>query len=301
MKIIKFAIIGAGTVSHLFAKILRHIPELELAVVCDIDQKKADHLAAKYDAKATTDIHQIIDDSGIELVYIAVPPRFHLEITRSIIQAKKHVIAEKPLAVTLEEAAELVRLSKATSKICTVNFQDRFSFTFQKLKALLAEDFLGKIMDVQITLQYPGWPRAWQNTDWVNTQLDGGPTREVGSHYIFQLVDLVPYVGEVVDLHSEVFYPDEIHPETKAHATINLSSGVSCTYTMLVDNSVKSESTSLLIHGEKGSLRFAPPGRKLFFQKKGNAPELLENDSKMSCESSTPFYTIRIFYLNKTT
>ncbi len=113
MKVIKSAIIGAGVMGNQFANMFM-LPEFELSIVCDSHQEKADHLAAKYNAKATTDINQIIADPSIELVYIAVPPRLHLEITRPIIQAQKHVIAEKPLSVTLEEAAELVSLSNST-------------------------------------------------------------------------------------------------------------------------------------------------------------------------------------------
>lgn len=272
MNVIKSAIIGAGVIGNQFANMFM-LPEYELSVVCDIHQEKADHLAAKYGAKGTTDIREIIDDPNIELVYIAVPPRLHLEITRPIIQAQKHVIAEKPLTVTLEEAAELVRLSNETNKICTINFPDRFSYMFQKYKAVIAEGHLGKIMDIQISMQYPDWPRAWQKTEWIDSQLDGGPTREVGSHLMFQLIDLAPYVGEVVDIRSEVLYPDKMHCETKAQATIILSSGASCTYNMLVDKSIETETRDFVVQGEKGSIQWRP---KLSFQKKGSAPEPLE-------------------------
>ncbi len=272
MKVIKSAIIGAGVIGNQFANMFM-LPEFELSIVCDIHKEKADHLAAKYGAKATTDIGQIIDDPSIELVYIAVPPRLHLEITKPVIKAQKHVIAEKPLTVTLEEAAELVKLSNKTNKICTINFPDRFSFMFQKYKAIIAEGHLGKIKDIQITMQYPDWPRAWQKTDWIDTQLDGGPTREVASHLMFQLIDLAPYVGEVVDIRSEVFYPDDLHAETKAQATIILSSGASCSYHVLVDKGVEKETRDFIVEGEQGKLQWRP---KLSFQKKGGVVEPIE-------------------------
>src|ERR1700752_1799202 len=113
MKSIKAAIIGTGFIGPAHVEALRRLGFVEVAAVAErgdeLAQAKAEALSIP---KAYGDYRQLLADPEIQVVHNCTPNHLHFAINKEILAAKKHIISEKPLAMTSAESRELVRLAK---------------------------------------------------------------------------------------------------------------------------------------------------------------------------------------------
>jgi predicted dehydrogenase len=120
---LKLAVIGAGHMGRLHADKLARCEGVELAAVVDSDPARA----------AVSDFRQILD--RVEAAVVAVPTELHYEIARACLERGLHVLVEKPLAATLEQADELIALADARGVVLQVGHVERYNRAFNALKA----------------------------------------------------------------------------------------------------------------------------------------------------------------------
>lgn len=128
----------------------------------------------------------------VDMVYIACPPRHHAEHARRALAAGKPVLCEKPLGVDVDDSRQLVDEFDAAGIANAVNF----SFAGSPGRAWLAERLAtgeaGTIDAVDIRIHYTRWPEDWQEAaTWVSGRAQGGFVREVLSHFIYLLTDIM--------------------------------------------------------------------------------------------------------------
>ncbi|MCX7793613.1 MAG: Gfo/Idh/MocA family oxidoreductase [Thermodesulfovibrionales bacterium] len=155
----KVAVIGVGYLGQHHARILSEFQDVELSGVVDTDIDRAKEVAALYRTRAFRDYRDLLGD--IDAVSIVTPTVTHFEICREALIAGKDVFVEKPLTVTIDEAEELVRLSKERNRILQVGHLERYNPAYQRAKEfikdplfILAErlsPFSGRGTDVDIT------------------------------------------------------------------------------------------------------------------------------------------------------
>ncbi len=109
----RFAIIGSGFVANFYLTALKHYPELECAALSDLVPERASRLAGKFGINRVETLSSILDDPQIPLVLNLTNPRSHFEISKACLLAGKHVYSEKPLAMAMDEATELVTLAES--------------------------------------------------------------------------------------------------------------------------------------------------------------------------------------------
>ena len=146
------AVIGCGKIGSEFSDdpkvkdIYTHIeayracPDTELVAVCDIDRKKLDSCGNKWSIQLRyTDYRKMIDEINPDIISICTPDPTHYPIIRSILESSdiKAVFAEKPLAGTVHEAEELVRVARQKQILLAVNYSRRYSTCFIQLKKAL--------------------------------------------------------------------------------------------------------------------------------------------------------------------
>lgn len=142
---IRVAILGAGIgARHLTA--YRALPDqFEVQTLCDRDRDRAIEAAAGGAAPTIeTDIDATLDDRGIDLIDICLPPALHFEVAKRALEAGKHVVCEKPLVGSLREVDELADLAEARARLLAPVFQYRYGPGFAALKALIASGLAGK-------------------------------------------------------------------------------------------------------------------------------------------------------------
>ena len=132
---LKAAVIGVGSMGKHHARILAHLPGVTLAGIHDLNQELAQELATLHHCPLLSTDNLLLNDFDVAI--ISTPTQTHYEIAKQLLEAGKHLLVEKPLAKTADEAKELTELARAKGLLLTVGHIERFSPAFQELKKLI--------------------------------------------------------------------------------------------------------------------------------------------------------------------
>lgn len=169
-----FAIIGCGFISAQHTWAIKECEGGELRVACDIDLSRAEALAAQYSAEATTDFEVVLCRDDVDVVNICTLPVLHAEMAVKAAQAGKHVLVEKPIATTLEEADCMIAAGRQAGGKLAVIHQMRFSTINQRMKEMLDAGTIGKPFFIDVTYR-TFRPQAYFDGNERGTgKLDGG-------------------------------------------------------------------------------------------------------------------------------
>lgn len=180
-KSIGIAIIGAGEIvqsSHLPAY---KIAEFNIVGIYDIDMRKAQTVAQSFDfKKCYQSLEELLEDDEVQVVDIAVPAKFQPEIVEKVVRTGKHVLCQKPLAETMEEAKKIHRVVQEAGVKGAVNQQMRWAPGIRASHTIIERGWLGEL--VQASIQVNVFTN-WESWPWL-TEID---TLEVMYHSIHYL------------------------------------------------------------------------------------------------------------------
>lgn len=188
---IKFGIIGAGGIAD-----RRTLPGMLLSryarpyAVMELDGGFAEALRVKYGAeKAYTDWRQLILDPEVEAVYIATPVMLHAEQAIFAARHGKHILLEKPVALTAAEGENVVSVCESAGVKCAAGFMMRRHAAHMKMRELIEQGKLGQLVSAraQLTCWYPKIEGVWRQD---RTKSGGGALMDMGIHCI----DLLQYI-----------------------------------------------------------------------------------------------------------
>ena len=137
MSSLKTAVVGAGHLGTYHAEKFFKIENSDLVAICDPDTEKATALAEKYSCKAFSDYKEVTDK--VDAVLIAAPTPLHFEIAKHFIENGKHVLIEKPITTTVEEAETLCALASEKKVVLQVGHVERFNPALVSAKKQLKE------------------------------------------------------------------------------------------------------------------------------------------------------------------
>ncbi len=185
---LRIGIVGLGfigTGKHL-PGLAHHLDKAEVVGFCDFEIDKAEKAKAQYgsaDAYTTTDYRVLLADPTIDVIHVCTWNVSHCEITCAALEAGKHVLCEKPMAITGADARTMVETAKRTGKKLSVGFQNRFRSENQFLKAVIDEGRLGEIYAGKAhAVRRRGVPTWGVFTD--KEKQGGGPLIDLGGHAI---------------------------------------------------------------------------------------------------------------------
>ncbi len=184
-RIVKVGIIGCGGIANgKHMPSLHNIPNVEMVAFCDLIVERAEKAAAKFgtpDAKVYTDYKELLKDETIEVVHVLTPNREHADITIDALHAGKHVMCEKPMAKTAEDARRMVAAAKETGKKLSIGYQHR-----QKVSAQYAKEYIetGALGDIYYANCYAVRRRGTPNWGvFLNEEEQGGgPIIDIATH-----------------------------------------------------------------------------------------------------------------------
>jgi len=161
---INIAVIGAGIMGSSHARDIDALENCELAAICDIQPERADHFARLYGVPAFYDHVEMLSQIDLDAILIATPHYDHPTIAIEAFQRGLHVLTEKPIAVHVRAAQEMIAayhkaLTKYQDLVFAVMFQQRTYGFWQKIKSLIDEGELGKLIRT-----------TWIITNWFRTQ-----------------------------------------------------------------------------------------------------------------------------------
>jgi predicted dehydrogenase len=157
---INVAVIGVGSIGKHHARIFSGMEDVNLTAVVDVDLPRADEFAEKYHCRGFKDHMNVMD--SVEAVSIAVPTTFHFQVAMDFLEHGKHILIEKPITSTLDEAEALIREAEKRNLVLQVGHLERFNSGVSLISTLVERPrfiesqrlspFLGRGIDVDVTL-----------------------------------------------------------------------------------------------------------------------------------------------------
>lgn len=184
-KKVRFAVVGCGRIAPKHAESIVALPDAELVAVCDIIPEKAQAFADKYGAKPYTSYEEMLAKEDIEVVTIATPSDLHAPIGIAAAKFGRHVMVEKPMAMTLKSADELIQTCKDNGVKLEVIHQNRFNKSVKLMRNALEEGRFGKLTHGQATVRWNRDDNYYAQAPWRGTKLqDGGVLMNQSIHNI---------------------------------------------------------------------------------------------------------------------
>jgi predicted dehydrogenase len=137
---IRAGVVGAGHMGQYHILALAELWDVELVAICDADAERARQIAAQYGTRAVA-THQELAGL-VDIATVAVPTERHFEVARDLLEAGVHVLVEKPMTPTLEEAKELFRLARQRARVLHVGHVERFNGAVQELRKIVERPVL---------------------------------------------------------------------------------------------------------------------------------------------------------------
>jgi predicted dehydrogenase len=259
MSKLKVGVIGCGSIAR-----LRHLPEyeaneyVEIVAVCDIIEDRVKETADVYGAKAYTDYKELLTDNSIDVISICLPNYLHAPVSIAASNAGKHVLCEKPMATSREEAEAMIEAAAKNNKKLMIGHNQRFVSSHEKAREIIASGEIGKIYSFRTAFGHPG-PEAWSidgRDSWFFNKEEAfiGAMGDLGVHK----TDLMRYILGEEFVEAAGFVETNAKADTdiddNAVCILKTESGIigtlsaSWAYTAFSDNST-------VIYGEKAILR----------------------------------------------
>jgi 1,5-anhydro-D-fructose reductase (1,5-anhydro-D-mannitol-forming) len=221
----------------------------ELTAVLGSAEDRARKLADEHGAAtATADLEKFLAAPGLEAVWIASPTHLHREHCHAALRAGKHVLLEKPLAMSARDGWELVEAARAAGRVLAVGYQARYVPGHEAMRRLIAD---GAIGEVSVARTYYGVHRAGPPPAWrqKRDQAHWGALADVGTHHVDLLRMLLGEIAEAAGFsaHKLGFETDDADV-----AALRFESGALATLTASVN--VWKAHNRVEIHGTAGAL-----------------------------------------------
>jgi len=160
---------------------------LKLYGVCAKNPMHKEEVKRNYNCKFYTSFKKVLEDDKVNLVAIATPSYLHAEMILQALNAKKHVVVEKPMCLKVSEADEMIKRSEHQNRILTVRQNRRWDPDFLTMKNVLVEEKLGKVFLLHIAYTDLLKPSGWRK----EREKGGGVLYDLGPHLIDQALQLI--------------------------------------------------------------------------------------------------------------
>lgn len=224
MKPIKIGIIGCGGISNAHARGYKNLPKLlKVTATCDMIEANASERAQQLGAdKIYTDYEKMLKEADIDAVDICLPHDLHAAVSIAASEAGKHVFVEKPIAISLEEADDMIAAAKKVGTTLMVGLNERYDPAHQRIKQMIDDGILGRLLCIRIDHnQNVNMPDG----HWIRSRekLGGGVLIGSGIHR----VDLLRWFGgEVTHVANfQVEQPDRMEGEVAVVMSAGFESG----------------------------------------------------------------------------
>ncbi|SHF39101.1 Gfo/Idh/MocA family protein [Flavisolibacter ginsengisoli] len=253
---VKFSLIGAGRIAHRHAEHI--IKNGELVAVCDNNPAALESFANDFpNVKKFYVINDLLEnDFESDVINICSPNGFHCEHAIKCLQAGKHVVVEKPMALKTIDCHKMISVAKKFHRHLFVVKQNRFNPPIIKLKEVLDRNLLGKIYSAQLNCFWNRDKKYFNNSDWKGTvDLDGGILYTQFSHFIDLFLWVLGKPKAVRAYANNFHHRETIEFDDTITAIASFESGVIGTMNFTINSFNKNMEGSITLFGEKGTIK----------------------------------------------
>jgi len=232
METLNSAIVGCGAIYANHADAVINSKKAKLAAVCDIDKKKLAAAADKYKCKGYDDYTELLKDDNIQVIHICTPHYLHAPMAIEAMRKGKHVLTEKPMAISVEEAEKMINVSNETGMKLGVCFQNRYNTTSMKIYELLKTGNAGKIKGAKGWMTWYRDEEYYKGSNWRGTwEKEGGGVLINQSIHTLDLLNW--FIGDIASLRANVdtrMLEGIIEVEDTADALLKTKDGTSALF-----------------------------------------------------------------------
>lgn len=252
---LKFALIGCGRIAKRHSELLGHgqIQNAKLVAVCDIDLDKAKKIGEQFGVSFYTDMHEMLKSEDVDVVCILTESGKHAEHVVSIAKYKKHVVVEKPMALTLDDADAMIRACDENGVKLFVVKQNRFNVPVVKLREALESGRFGKLVLGTVRVRWCRTQEYYNQDAWRGTwAMDGGVLTNQASHHVDLLEWMMGDVESVFAKSTTALV--DIEAEDTAIVTLKFKNGALGIIEATTAVRPKDLEGSISVLGEKGTV-----------------------------------------------
>ena len=211
--IVRFGLIGYGLWGLHHGKVIAKHPGAKLVAIAEhSEENRAKAKAAHPDAAVLTDFHDLVARDDIDVVDIVAPNRLHYEMGKAALDAGKHLLIEKPMALTVEHCNEMIGAAKAKGRVLAVGHEMRLSVLWGKVRQLIADDAVGTPLYLLIELSR--FPYRLGSDGWrFDIRRVGNWILEEPIHFFDLARWFLSGCGEPVSVYARANSRQEGHPE----------------------------------------------------------------------------------------
>ena len=249
---VRIGIVGAGNIAYMHEAGYSELDDLsQIVAVCDVNEQMARDHASPYQAEVYTDYRALIADAEVDLVDITVPHRWHYPIALAALEQRKHVLVEKPMAMTSEQALHLVNTARAMGVKFTVAENTHFVAAYREAEGLLQANMLGDIRFVRTCIAGSEVARIKSQTSWVGSPENQGVLLDSGVHSFYLLRWLFGGVRDIQAVAYRILPESQVDDHTLAFGHLANGSVFETTQSCIVE---APWTERLEVYGSKGSL-----------------------------------------------
>jgi UDP-N-acetyl-2-amino-2-deoxyglucuronate dehydrogenase len=254
---LRVAVVGCGRVSRIahYAAIKGN-PDFEFRAVCDIDRARADEWSRRNNVTAYYDLDDMLEQESLDLVSINAPNGLHPQLAARVAERGVNVLCEKPLAMRLKDADELIELCDRVGVRLFSVLQNRFNATNQLLKRAIDRGRFGRLLMVNVTMR---WRRGinyyLEDNGWrASRELAGGAFTNQAIHY----VDTMQWLIGSAPVSCYAQMATAVHPidvETHGSGVVTFDNGVIGSLNLTCLNYPDDREGSITLLGETGTVK----------------------------------------------
>lgn len=251
----RVGIIGCGKIGQRHAEVLTSLDDVELTGLCDIDAAQLDAVGELANAaERYSSYTDMLSKSNIETVVIATPNGLHAEIAVAALNAHKHVILEKPIALSLPEVDCIVAASESSGKTLFVVKQNRFNESVFETKKAIDGGKLGKLFLIEVRVPWHRPSTYYNESPWKGTRdQDGGALFTQACHFL----DLMHWTGgriTSVDARMGTFVHTDTEIEDVGSLLVQFESGAIGTFSYMTCTYAENHKTTMNYWGTEGTV-----------------------------------------------
>lgn len=231
-RVVNVGLIGCGRVARAHVAALKAAEHTRLVAVCDIKEDRAKAFAEETGAAPYTDWRELLTRDDIDAIQICTPHYLHAEMAIAAANAGKHVLTEKPMAISVADADAMIEAARRNNVLLGVIFQNRYNDASQAIKQAIDSGRLGEIRGARAFITWDRSDDYYRNSDWKGTwdKEGGGVLIDQAIHTI----DLMQWlIGEVDSIRAtyDTRAHEYIHVDDVAEAYIKFKNGaIACVY-----------------------------------------------------------------------
>jgi UDP-N-acetyl-2-amino-2-deoxyglucuronate dehydrogenase len=256
---VKFAVVGCGSIGTRHLAVVDAEPRAKVVAYCDIDRARCQSLASLYPGVPWfTDFSEMLRATDADVINICTPHGLHAPMAINASTAGRHVLVEKPMALTARDCADMIAAAEQGGVRLMVVKQNRFNVPIALAQRALAEGRLGRVFMVEVNVLWNRFDEYYSKSQWRGQKgLEGGALYTQVSHFIDLLIW---WFGDVVDAQALVATRNHnIEIEDCGLAHLRFQSGVIGTLAWTTCVYSRNYEGSITIIGEHGTIKIGGP------------------------------------------